>query len=277
MQDQTASRTALATAFLRAAHQILDNPPLLLSDPGALLLLGPRAAGTINADLSRYQSQAGKALRTHVVLRSRFAEDRLQESVARGVTRYILVGAGFDTFAWRQPSWARGLQIVEVDHPATQAAKRERIAKAGLAESENLLFAPVDFEREDLDGLLACCGVNRTEPVFFSWLGVTVYLEEGAIDATLRAIAAFAPGTRVVLTFRQPGGEHSAPLAERASELGEPFVTLFTPEEMGAKLLRSGFRNIDFLTPERARRLYFTPPRNDLPVPKRTSILCAAR
>ena len=149
MQDQTASKTALATAYMRAAHQLLDDKPLLLSDPVALPLLGAHAAETIRGALARHQSPGGKALRAHVVLRARFTEDRLEEAAAKGVTRYILIGAGFDSFALRQPSWAGALKIVEVDHPATQSAKRERIARAGLSEPENLIFAPADFEREE--------------------------------------------------------------------------------------------------------------------------------
>ena len=268
------------------------------------------------------------------MLRSRFTEDRLEEAAAKGVTSYILIGAGFDSFALRQPSWARALKIVEVDHPATQAAKRERIAKAGISEPENLIFAPADFEREELGEVLARCAIGPGEPAFFSWLGVTMYLEEAAIDTTLRAIAAFAPGSRVTLTFMQPLGEMSSPLAAMVSAIeepwvifykpffswfsvtssslaamvsaigepwvsffkpffswfsvtssplantvsavGEPFVSFFTPEEIEAKLRETGFSGIDFLTPEKAEALYFTPSRNDLPVPKLTSILCAS-
>ena len=268
MQDQTASKTALATAYIRAAHQLLDDKPLLLSDPVALPLLGAHAAETIRGALARHQSPGGKALRAHVVLRSRFTEDRLEEAAAKGVTRYILIGAGFDSFALRQPSWARALKIVEVDHPATQSAKRERIARAGLPEPENLIFAPADFEREELGEVLARCGIGPGEPAFFSWLGVTMYLEEAAIDATLRAIAAFAPGSEVTLTFRQPLDAASSMLAAITSGLGEPFVSFFTPEEIEAKLRHTGFSGVDFLTPQKAEALYFTPSRNDLPVPE---------
>jgi methyltransferase (TIGR00027 family) len=276
MQDEDASKTALATAYMRAAHQLLDDRPLLLSDPVALALLGAQADETIRRAVARHQSPGGKALRAHVVLRSRFTEDRLETAAAKGVSRYILIGAGFDTFALRQPSWARGLKIIEVDHPATQSAKRGRIAKAGLSEPENLIFAPADFERESLGEVLARCGVSPRGPGFFSWLGVTMYLEETAIDATLRAIAEFAPGTEVTLTFRQPLDDASSMLAARVSDLGEPFVSFFTPGEIEAKLRRNGFSGIDFLTPEKAAALYFAPPRNDLPVPGKTSILCAS-
>ncbi len=276
MQDQAASRTALATAYMRAAHQLLDDKPLLLSDPVALPLLGAHATDTIRGRLARYQSPGGKALRAHVVLRARFTEDKLEEAAGKGVTRYILIGAGFDSFALRQPSWAGALKIIEVDHPATQSAKRERIARVGLSEPENLIFAPADFEREELGEVLTRCGIGPGEPAFFSWLGVTMYLEEAVIDATLRAIAVFAPGSEVALTFRQPLDETSSTLAAITSDLREPFVSFFTPEEIGAKLRHAGFSGIDFLTPEKAEALYFTPSRIDLPVLKRTNILCAS-
>jgi methyltransferase (TIGR00027 family) len=235
MQDQTSSKTALATAYMRAAHQVLDDRPLLLDDPVALPLLGAPAAETIRGALGRHQSPGGKALRAHVVLRSRFTEDRLREAAARGVTRFVLIGAGFDSFAWRQPAWARALTIVEVDHPATQAAKRERIARAGLAEPENLVFAPADFEREQLGEVLARSGVRPGEPAFFSWLGVAMYLQEAAIDATLRAIAACAAGSQVSLTFKQPLDDTATTLAARTAEVGEPFVSFFTPDGIEAK------------------------------------------
>ncbi len=276
MQNQTASKTALGTAYMRAAHQLLDEEPLLLSDPVALSLLGPDTAETIRGALARYQSPRGKALRAHVVLRSRFTEDRLQEAAAKGVRRYIVIGAGFDSFALRQPSWAEALKIVEVDHPATHSAKRERIAKAGLAYPENLILAPADFEREELGEVLARCGIGPGEPAFFSWLGVTMYLEETAINATLRAISAFGPGSQVALTFRQPLDVASSALAARVFDLGEPFVSFFTPEEIEAKLRYAGFSGIDFLTPEKTETLYFTPSRNDLPTPKQTCILYAS-
>jgi methyltransferase (TIGR00027 family) len=276
MQDQTASKTALAVAYIRAAHQLLDHEPLLLNDPVALPLLGAQAAQIIHDALSRHQSPHGKALRSHVVLRARFTEDRLEAAAAKGVTRYILIGAGFDSFALRQPDWAKAMEIVEVDHPATQSAKREQIAKAGLSEPNNLIFAPADFEREGLCEALGHCGVSPGKPAFFSWLGVTMYLEEAAIDETLRAIAAFGPGSEVAMTFRQPLNETSSMLAARVSDLGEPFVSFFTPDEIEMKLRTTGFSDIDFLTPKKAEALYFAPSRDDLPAPGQTSILCAS-
>lgn len=275
MQNETASKTALATAYMRAAHQLLDDTPLLLNDGVALHLLGPQAAAVIHGRLAFLQSPERKALRAHVVLRSRFTEDRLEEAAAGGIANYVIIGAGFDTFAFRQPSWARRLKIVEVDHPASQAAKRERLARAGLAEPGNLIFAAADFQHETLGDVLVRYGVNPDQPTFFSWLGVTMYLVEAAIDATLHSIAQFAPGSAVVLTFRQPLDEKAAELAARVSEVGEPFVSLFSPGAIEAKLRQNGFSRIDFLTREKAAMQYFSPSRTDLPVPALTSILHA--
>jgi methyltransferase (TIGR00027 family) len=266
----------MGTAAIRAAHQLLDDKPLLLDDPAALPLLGPGAAELIHASLRRHQGLSGKALRSHIVLRSRFAEDKLREAVVGGVTHYILVGAGFETFALRQPDWAKKLTIIEVDHPATQSAKRERIAKAGLSEPENLMFVPIDFEREGLGDVLARSGVRGDERVFFSWLGVTMYLRIPAIEATLHTMATYAPGSEVTLTFRQPLNGAGLKLAALVAELGEPYVTFFTPEKIEAEMRSAGFSDVEFLTVEKARQLYFTPLRRDLPLPERINILHAS-
>ena len=273
MPDRNASRTALGTAYMRAAHQLLDAPPRILEDPVAVQLLGPAAASRIKDDPERYQTPAMRGLRAHVVLRSRFAEDRLAAAVARGVTQYVLLGAGFDTFALRQPLWARGLKILEVDHPGTQELKRSMIAAAGLFVPENANFASVDFEHESLrDGLLRC-GVSPVAPAFFSWLGVTMYLNEEAIDAVLRSVASFPSGSEIVLTFTQPRGDSPSPFDARAASVGEPWVSYFTPEAIAAKLRDAGFSNVEFLSRTDAEARYFRDRPQDLPVPRQVNIV----
>jgi len=191
MSDYKASHTALGTAYLRAAHQLLEAKPLLFDDPVALPLLGPDALQLIQDTADKYRTPEMLALRSHVVLRSRFTEERLAAAVSRGITQYVILGAGFDTFALRQPSWAHILKIIEVDHSGTQTMKRSYIATAGLAMPDNVDFANIDFEHESLlDGLLRY-GVSMDEPTFFSWLGVTMYLQKDAIDAVLRSVAMF--------------------------------------------------------------------------------------
>jgi len=284
MSDREASRTALATAYLRAAHQFLDASPLILEDPVALRLLGADAAKRIEESIERYRTPEGAALRSHVVLRSRFAEDRLAAAVRRGVTQYIVLGAGFDTFALRQPDWAKALRIIEVDHPGTQALKRSKLAEAGLEMPANATFAQVDFEHESLQEGLLRQGVALQQPSFFSWLGVTMYLQEAAISAALRSMAAFAPGSEVVFTFLQPQASaadaarqaHSR-LAAHVAGIGEPFLSRFEPPALEALLRGAGFARVEFLSPQEAAALYYKGRPTDLPPPRHTSIACAIR
>ena len=284
MKSQEVSRTALATAYLRAAHQLLDAAPRILDDPVAVRLLGEEAGPQIHERAERYQSHAAAALRSHVVLRSRFTEDRLADAVRRGVRQYVILGAGFDTFAFRQPAWAKSLKIVEVDHLDTQSVKRSFLARAGLADAENMRFAPVDFERESLLEGLRRHHVSLEELTFFSWLGVTMYLHEAAVDLALRSMAAYPPGSEVVLTFKQPptqtAGKAAAvarQLADQVASVGEPFVSFFEPAAMKAKLLAVGFRKVEFLDLETAGARYFASRPADLPKPRYVSIVSGVR
>ncbi len=283
MFDREASRTALATAYLRAAHQLLDAQPRILDDPIAVRLLGSAGSERIYGAVQRYRTPEASALRSHVVLRSRFAEDRLAAAMERGVTNYVILGAGFDTFVFRQPSWARSLRIVEVDHPDTQAAKRSRLAEAGIPMPANAAFAPIDFENESLGDGLFRHRVSVKSPAFFSWLGVTMYLNEAAIDSALLSMAAFSAGSEVVLTFKPPqegksdrAQEPVSDLAQRVAGVGEPFVSFFTPEAIEEKLLHAGFTKVEFLSPADADARYFKQ-REDLPAPRNTTIACAVR
>jgi methyltransferase (TIGR00027 family) len=284
MPRRQASQTALATAYLRAAHQVLDSKPLILEDPVAVPLLGAGTEQRIRDAADRYRTPEALALRSHVVLRSRYAEDRLAAAVGRGVTQYVLVGAGFDTFALRQPEWADSLKVIEIDHPDSQAAKRARIAAAGMQLPANALLAEIDFERESLFDGLRRNGVTTAEPTLFSWLGVTMYLTEAAIDATLASMAAFPEGSEVVLTFLSPPASDAraspsarSRIAQRVAEAGEPFLSRFEPAAFERKLLAAGFSSVDFLTPAMADSSYFQQRPKDLPPPHRTGIAAARR
>jgi methyltransferase (TIGR00027 family) len=277
MEDRQASQTALLVAYMRAAHQIIDTGPRVLDDPFALRLLGPNAEARIREMTAVHLSPEGKALRKHVLLRSRFAEDRLRLAVARGIRQYILIGAGFDTFALRQPDWARDIRIIEVDHPATQGVKKSHIAHAGIAIPANLSFVGIDFERETLEDGFARAGVDRANPAFFSWLGVSMYLTETAIDATLGCLGGFPKGGEAVVTFLQKPEENAAGydnLADRVKSMGEPFISYFTQQEFENKLLNSGFSEVSVLTPEMSAR-YVDEHTSSLQNPKRTSIVSA--
>ena len=282
MLERNASSTAFGTLYMRAVHQLLDAQPLILDDPVALTLLGEDAIRQIKKSHKHHRKLEARALRAHVVLRSRFTEDRLAEAVERGVVQYVILGAGFDTFAFRQPVWARNLKIFEIDQPATQAQKRVRLYEAGMVILPNLRFVAIDFERESLrDGLIRN-GVSMTEPTFFSWLGVTMYIQEEAINAVLRTVAEFPAQSEIVFTFTQPpdllsGAESKFPssLSKVVTDAGEPFISYFTLAAIEGKLRDAGFKNIAFLSNEEAEKRYFRKRPPDLFISKRTSIACA--
>jgi len=271
------SRTALSTAYLRAAHMLLDSPPHILEDPLALRLLGPEAEQRIRKQEGDLQTPSRRGLRAHVVLRSRYAEDRLQAAVARGVRQFVLLGAGLETFAFRQPEWARGLGIFEVDSPATQGLKRRLLQAAELVPPSNVHLCPVDFEKEPLGGALGRCGISSDLPTFFSWLGVSMYLSEAAVEAVLRCAAGFPENSELVLTFARPRGEEASPIERRAAEVGEPWQSCFEPEQLEAALRAAGFTRVEFLSVDQARARYFDRRPQDLDAPRRVSIASAVR
>ena len=277
MADYKASFTALATAYMRAAHQLLEAKPLLFDDPVALPLLGSEASKNIHDTKDHYQTPEVLALRTRIILRSRFTEDRLAAAVSRGIKQYIILGAGFDTFALRQPSWAKELKIVEVDHAGTQSLKRSYIDAAKLTIPENVLFADIDFEHESLHEGLCRYNVSMDKPAFFSWLGVMMYLKEDAIDAVLHSVAMFPAGSEIVLTFVRPPGDVPSIIAQSVTNLGEPWLSHFEPDEIEEKLYGTGFSKVEFLTPAEAETRYFRLRPRDLPVPQQTNILSAIR
>jgi methyltransferase (TIGR00027 family) len=256
----------------------VDEPPRILDDPVSLTLLGPEGIEGMRQNAGAFAKRGTLALRSHVIVRSRFAEDRLAEAVRRGVRQYVILGAGGDTFAYRQPQWAHELRIVEVDHPATQDAKRAKLAASGVPVPDNLTFAPVDFEAVPLRDALQANGVDLAQPVFFSWLGVTMYLTEPAVDAVLRLVAGGARASEIVFTFAQPPGLFDVGgrrLAKMCAAIGEPWLSYFTPKGLRKKLSNMGFSTVYFLTADDARARYFRGRTDRLPVPRRTSIVSA--
>jgi methyltransferase (TIGR00027 family) len=263
MDTGAPSATALGAARLRAVHQILEYPRVL-HDPYAIRILGPGAETELRAELAKYQESRTRGLRAGMVLRSRYSDDRFHAALARGVRQYVVLGAGLDTFAWRNFYPEHLLRIFEIDHPATQAWKRARLAEMGMAVPQALTFAPVDFERESLSDGLARAGFRADQPAFFSWLGVAIYLSEEAIMQTLRTITAGVPESEVVFDFTLPSSNLSkwarrrrAESAAAVARLGEPWVTFFTPEAIAARLREAGFSAITVLGPKDANRLYF--------------------
>jgi methyltransferase (TIGR00027 family) len=244
MNENEPSRTALGAAAYRAAHQTVDGAGIFV-DPLARVVLGPEA-DTIMAKVET-ADPAPSRMRMFMAARSRFAEDGLARAVARGVRQAVVLGAGLDTFALRNPHSGLGLRVIEVDHPATQAWKRRTLAEAGIAVPAWVTFVPVDLGRQDLAAALVDAGFMPGEPAFFQWLGVVPYLPRAAVAATLRFIAGL-PGSEVVFDYTEPienypenRRAHVAEHAARVAALGEPWTTYFDPGGLSAELCALGF------------------------------------
>jgi methyltransferase (TIGR00027 family) len=276
MQLGQPSRTALAAATHRAAHQILERGRIF-ADPLAVRILGADAE-TIPRDAEEHPSR--RRMRLFIAARTRFAEDALAAAVECGVRQSVVLGAGLDTYAYRSP-FADRVRIFEVDHPATQAWKRERLADAAIPLPDWLTFAPVDFERDTLsDGLLAA-GFDLSQQTFFTWLGVVPYLTEEAVWATLGFVAGLRNGAHVVFDYGDPpytlSGEARMLHDRRAAHvdaLGEAWVTYFEPPKLRARLTVLGFSEIEDLGPPEITSRYF-PNRPGAPPDKGGHILRA--
>jgi methyltransferase (TIGR00027 family) len=208
-------------------------------------------------------------LRASIAARSRFAEDSLEAAVARGVRQYVILGAGLDSFAYRNPFSAGGLRVFEVDHPATQAWKRDRLREAGVEVPGPLTFAPVDFEKETLADGLARAGFAADVPSFFSWLGVTVYLTRSAVMATLAYVASrTAPGSEIVFTFLEDSdaSERASSIRDRARAHGEEWLSFFEPADLALSLRRLGFTVVEHFDAAGVNRRYFGDRRDGLRV-----------
>ncbi len=251
-------------AMRRAAHQVLDDPQVF-ADPLALRILGlaDGAGDDVNRTWLENTPLAG-VLRASLAARSRYAEDQLHAAVNQGIGQYVILGAGLDTFAYRNPYPQGVLHVFEVDHPSTQSWKRNRLDEAGIPTPGTLTFSPVDFESETLEDGLRRAGLDRNKGTFFSWLGVTMYLTGGAIAATLGFIASMPAGSGVVFDYmispsllNPTARKVFDSLAHRVALAGEPIATTFDPSALKATLLTIGFRQIEDMDPEEMDARYF--------------------
>jgi methyltransferase (TIGR00027 family) len=255
---------AEATALLRAAHQVLDADPKILQDPLAVTLLGDDTEERIQADLERLQRVYLRGARAFTVMRSRFTEDQLAVAVDHGVHQYIILGAGLDTFAYRNRYSASELQIFEIDHPDTQRWKLGRLDNAGIKPADNVRFLPVDFEKQSLAEELENGGVDTSEPVFFSWLGVTYYLTMDAVFDTLRYVATMPPSSQIVFDFALDDSNLSKSEREGVARVsnvvkgyGEPWLSRFNPEGLMALLRNSGFGTVRYVSNQQTHAMFF--------------------
>jgi methyltransferase (TIGR00027 family) len=247
----------------RAAHQLFDNPKIL-DDPIALPILGEKAQEQVRLEGRKIWARASRYVRAFMVVRSRLAEDDLAAAVARGACQYVILGAGLDTFAYRNPYDVNLLRVFEVDHPATQRWKRERLAAGKIQIPASVTFAPVDFEKQSLSDGLATAGFDARKITFFSWLGVTPYLTRAALNGTLEFIARMPAGSGVVFDYALPRASMSwfgrlafDAMARRVAKAGEPFQLFFEPTYLGNELRRFGFIKIEDWDRDKLNERYF--------------------
>ncbi len=261
LQSGGPSATAMGVAIRRAAHQLFDDPKVF-DDPLATRIIGAPLLERLRSERERHRHPFNLALRAHVVARSRFAEDRLQAAYDKGVRQYLVLGAGLDTFGWRNPH--ADLTVFEVDHPSTQAWKRACVAGMGEETPANLVFAPVDFQNQTLADGLAGAGFDDASPAFVSWLGVAMYLSEEAVMRTLAALARLPGRSEVVFDFAVPASSlpplarlAQRALASRVAAAGEPFLSAFEPSSLPARLQALGFTEVEVVSPDSLNALYF--------------------
>ncbi len=263
MREGTPSRTAWRVALRRAAHQVFDQP-VVFDDPLALRILGLTNSSDWEAAGLRAPTRPHSvSLRAFLVARSRFAEDTLTAAVSMGVKQYVLLGAGLDTFAYRNPF--PQVQVFEVDHPDTQMWKLCLLDDHGIAIPPQTHHVAVDFNHDDLEERLRSTGFDPSQPAVFAWLGVVPYLTDAGFAATLRFLSGCAKGSVLVFDYGLP--RHALPplerleldsMSTRVAAAGEPFRLFFMPDEIHRRLTESGWDVLHDLDRDAINARYFS-------------------
>jgi methyltransferase (TIGR00027 family) len=260
--NATPDSTAVRVALWRALHLEVDPPPHVLEDEIGLRLAAPDDGWRHRPDMDPHFTSR---FRASIVARARFIEDMVVERAGRGVGQYVILGAGLDSFAQRRPEIASSLKVFEVDPPGPQAWKRRRLIELGFGIPEWLRLVPVDFEAGDAWWQrLAAAGFDSGQPAIVASTGVSMYLTKDAIMATLRQIAALAPGSMLAMTFllplelADPEVRPGLQLAEKGARAsGTPFISFFTPTEMLALAREAGFREVQHVSAATLAQRYF--------------------
>lgn len=255
--------TAVRVALWRAMHVQVDPPPHVLQDEVGLKLVAPDEGWRNRPDM---HPQGTAPFRASIVARARFIEDLVAEQVQQGVKQYVMLGAGLDTFAQRQPEMASQLQVFEIDQPGTQAWKRQRLLETGFQTPPWLHFVPVDFE----SGVswweqLMANGFDPEKPAIITSIGVSMYLTRGAIEDTLHQMSKLAPGSKFVMTFMLPLGlvnpedQPGYQMAMKgAKNSGTPFISFFSPQEMLDLARKTHFKKVEHFSTASLASRYFS-------------------
>jgi methyltransferase (TIGR00027 family) len=280
-QTPASDGTAVRVALWRAMHVQVDPPPHVLEDEIGLRLAAPDEGWRGRPDMD---PQGTSLFRASIVARARFIEDLVVEQAGNGVGQYVILGAGLDTFAQRRPEIASRLLVFEVDQPGPQGWKRQRLIELGFGIPAWLRLVPVDFEAGDAwRHRLAAAGFDASRPAVVASTGVSMYLTKDAITATLRQVAAFAPGSTLTMTFLLPldlmapevrPGFQRAEKGARVS--GTPFLSFFTPTEMLMLAREAGFRDVQHVSAAALTQRYFSGRTDGLRPPSNSEELLVA-
>ena len=265
MQDEGRAKpdtTAVRVSLWRAMHVQVDPPPHVLEDEIGIKLVAPEDGWRLRPDMD---PDATRPFRASIVARARFIEDMVVEQARCGVKQYVVLGAGLDTFAQRRPEIASSLRLFEIDRPGPQAWKRQRLIELGFGIPEWLRLVPVDFEADSSWWeRLKTAGFDPGQPAVVASAGVSMYLTKDAIAATLRQVAALAPGSTLAMTFllplelADPEARPGIQFAEKGARAhGTPFINFFTPPEMLALARDAGFREVRHVSAATLAQRYF--------------------
>lgn len=280
-EDSAPDSTAARVALWRALHVAVDPAPHVLEDEIGLRLLAPDRGWRERGDMD---PQFTRSFRASIVARARFIEDLIVEQLGDGVTQYVLLGAGLDSFAQRRPEHGSRLQVFEIDQPGTQAWKRRRLIELGFGVPDWLRFVPVDFEAgESWREQLVAAGFDTRRPAVVASTGVSMYLTKEANAATMRQVASFAPGSTLAMTFlfplalADPEVRPGLELAEKGARAsGTPFLSFFTPPEIIALAHYAGFKDAHHVSAADLTRRYFAGRKDGLRPPKNAEELLIA-
>lgn len=270
---QKPSESAISAAMTRAAHLILDDEPKILNDDFALRFSGMQDETALRSTLNTFYAEMGQKItqehanayaqssRAYLVVWNRYAEDELGKALERGVSQYVILGAGLDSFAYRRQDLENKLRVFEVDHPATQQWKKMRLRELDINPPRNLTFVPVDFEKQRLTDELRVAGCRLGVPVFFFMLGVAHYLTQGAVFQTLREVASMAPGSEIIFDYMLSDSllhEQDRRIVAwgKARERRQPWISQFDPIILAERLKEMGFVEMSDFGPEEANSLY---------------------
>jgi methyltransferase (TIGR00027 family) len=278
--DTTPDSTAVRVALWRALHVQIDAPPHVLEDEIGLRLAAPEEGWRDRGDMDPVGTSS---FRASIVARARFVEDLVADELARGIDQYVILGAGLDSFAQRKPELGRAMQVFEVDPPGPQAWKRRRLTELGFGIPEWLHLVPVDFEATDGWAELAAAGFDAGRPAVVASTGVTMYVTKEATAATLRRVAALAAGSTLAMTFLIPPQLLEAPArsviqttSQNARASGTPFISFFSPDEIGSLAEEAGFREVRTLPTTDLGDRYFSGRTDGLRPPSGESLLVAS-